>query len=186
MLFRSARYGVRPGDYKIEDVNGDGLFTRDDRQFLGYTEPRFRWSMRNEFRLFKDFDFSFTIYSYWGHKSSFNQLQNRAGLLDRRNSYVMPYWTEEDPNNEWARLYSSAGGTGGFNTYRDRSFIRLENVSLAYTLPREFVQKINAQNIRIYANVRNVGFYAPEWDFWDPENSGPTPRYFTFGIDLTL
>ncbi len=179
-------YGVRPGDFKIEDVNGDGLYTNADRQFQGYTQPRFRWSLRNEFKFLKSIDFSFMLYSYWGHENTFNQMKNRDGFLDRTSSYVTPYWTEENPNNEWARLNSSEGGASGFNVYRKKSFIRLENISVAYNFPRQLVEKANMANARVYANIRNVGYYAPEWDFWDPENSGPTPRYFTLGLDVTF
>src|SRR5690606_2457946 len=38
---QAARYRLRPGDYKLEDVNNDGQFSNADRQFLGFTEPRF-------------------------------------------------------------------------------------------------------------------------------------------------
>ena len=180
------KYGVRPGDYKIQDVNGDGLYTNADRQFQGFTQPRFRWSLRNEFTILKNIDFSFMMYSYWGHENSFNQMKNRDGFLDRTSSYVTPYWTEENPNNEWARLNSSEGGASGFNVYRKKSFVRLENISVAYRFPTQIVEKANMANARIYFNVRNVGYYAPKWDFWDPENSGPTPRYFTLGLDVTF
>lgn len=182
----AAKYGVRPGDYKIQDVNGDGLYTNADRQFQGFTQPRFRWSLRNEFTIFKNIDFSFMMYSYWGHQNSFNQMKNRDGFLDRTSSYITPYWTEENPNNEWARLNSSEGGASGFSVYRKKSFIRLENISVAYNFPQALVEKASMTNARMYFNVRNVGYYAPQWDFWDPENSGPTPRYFTLGIDVTF
>ncbi|WP_339877976.1 SusC/RagA family TonB-linked outer membrane protein [uncultured Algoriphagus sp.] len=182
----AALYGVKPGDYKIEDVDGDGKFTNADRQFQGYTAPRFRWSLRNEFTLFNNFDISFMLYSYLGHYGSFNQMKNRDGFLDRTSSYVTPYWTEDNPNNEWARLNSSEGGAGGFNVYRKKSFVRLENISMGYNLPKQLTEKANITNLRVYGNIRNVGFYAPQWDFWDPENSGPIPRYFTLGIDVTL
>lgn len=182
----AGEYGVKPGDFKIEDVDGDGLFSNADRQFQGYTEPRFRWSLRNEFTFFKNFDLSFMIYSYWGHMGSFNQMKNRDGFLDRTSSYVTPYWTEENPNNEWARLYSSEGSASGFNVYRKRSFIRLENISMAYNFPKHLAEKANMTNARMYFNIRNVGYYAPQWDFWDPENSGPIPRYFTLGLDVTF
>ncbi|GAB3225219.1 SusC/RagA family TonB-linked outer membrane protein [Algoriphagus aestuariicola] len=180
------KYGVRPGDFKIQDVNGDGLYTNADRQFQGFTQPRFRWSLRNEFTILKNIDFSFMMYSYWGHENTFNQMKNRDGFLDRTSSYITPYWTEENPNNEWARLNSSEGGASGFSVYRKKSFIRLENISLAYTFPTQLVEKANMANARMYFNIRNVGYYAPEWDFWDPENSGPTPRYFTLGLDVTF
>ncbi len=194
----AAAYGVKPGDYKIEDVNGDGKYTNDDRQFLGFAEPRFRWSLRNDFTFWNSFDFSFMLYSYWGHKDSFNQMKNRDGFLDRTSSYITPYWTEENPNNEWARLNSSEGGAGGFSVYRDRSFIRLDNISMGYNLPAALLEKVKISNARIYGSVRNVGFVAPQWDFWDPEKSlaphdlggsnvsGPIPRVWSMGIDLTF
>jgi len=186
-------YGVKPGDFKIQDVDGDGKFTNADRQFQGYTEPRFRWSLRNEFTLFSNFDVSFMLYSYLGHSDKFNQMKNRDGFLDRSSSYVTPYWTEENPNNEWARLNSSEGGAGGFDVYRKKSFVRLENISVGYNFPKQLTEKAKITNLRIYGNIRNVGYFAPKWEFWDPEidftdpaNSGPVPRYFTIGIDVTL
>ncbi|PZX54179.1 SusC/RagA family TonB-linked outer membrane protein [Algoriphagus chordae] len=179
-------YGVKPGDFKVEDVDGDGKYTNADRQFQGYTEPRFRWSLRNEFTMFKNIDFSFMLYSYWGHDGSFNQMKNRDGFLDRTSSYVTPYWTEDNPNNEWARLNSSEGSAGGYSIYRKKSFIRLENISMGYNFPKQLIEKAKITNLRVYGSIRNVGYYAPQWDFWDPENSGPIPRYFSLGIDVTL
>ncbi|MCC5936854.1 MAG: SusC/RagA family TonB-linked outer membrane protein [Lunatimonas sp.] len=183
---QAAAYGVRPGDFKVEDVNNDGVFTNADRQFLGFTEPRSRWSLRNEFKLFNNFDLSFMMYAYWGHMGTFNQRQNRQGFLDRSNSHILPYWTAENPNNEWARLYSSQGGSSPLNVYVMRSFIRFENVSMAYTIPKNIVNQFSIQNLRVYGNIRNLGFFAPEFNFWDPETAAPTPRLFTLGLDITL
>lgn len=183
---QATEYGVKPGDFKVEDVNNDGLFTNADRQNLGYRQPRSRWSLRNEFKLYNNFDISFMMYAYWGHMGTFNQLQNRQGFLDRSNSHILPYWTAENPNNEWARLNSSQGGSSPLNVYRMRSFIRFENVSMAYTLPKQIAERLGMQNVRIYGNIRNVGFFAPEFNFWDPETAAPTPRQFTLGVDLTL
>ncbi|MEO5782677.1 MAG: SusC/RagA family TonB-linked outer membrane protein, partial [Ginsengibacter sp.] len=56
------KYGVRPGDFRIEDVNGDGKYSDADRQFVGFSSPRFQWTLRNEFTFFKNFDFSFMLY----------------------------------------------------------------------------------------------------------------------------
>lgn len=194
---QAAKYGVKPGDHKILDVNGDGKYTNDDKVFQGYFSPRVRMTMRNEFKLFKLFDVSFMMYSYLGQKGEFNQMKNRAGFPDRTSSYVFPYWTAENRNNEWARLYSSEGSATGYTVYRSKSFVRFESVAIAYTLPKNLVQKISIQNLRVYANARNLG-YISSWKFWDPENgtngndntnltiSVPSPRIFTVGIDITL
>lgn len=191
---QAAKYGVRPGDFKIRDVDGDFKYTNADKVFQGYTNPRFRWTLRNEFKLFKNLDVSFVLYSYWGHKSAFNQAKNVDGFLDRTSSYVLPYWTESNPINDYARLYSSEGGATGFAVYRDRSFIRFDNISMGYTLPKSLVQKAYVQNVKIFASARNLGYYAPQWNYWDaePEDKDgvltniPTPRILTLGLDITL
>lgn len=188
---QAAEYGVFPGDFNIADLNGDGQFTRDDKVFQGFTEPRFKWTLRNDFRFFNNLDVSFMIYSYWGHKTTFNQAKNRDGFLDRTSSYVFPYWTPDNPINDWARLYSSEGGSSGFNVYRDRSFIRLDNIAIGYSIPQQFLERAKISQLKFFFNVRNVAVWTPEWEYWDPEwdpnvGPGPTPRTFTLGIDLTL
>jgi hypothetical protein len=117
--------------------------------------------------------------------NTFNQAKNNSGFLDRSSSYVVPYWTPENRRNDYARLYSSNGGAS-FDVFRKKSLIRLDNISLAYTLPRTLIQRASIQNMRVYFSTRNVGYYAPDWNFWDPENSGPTPRTYTLGLNLTL
>lgn len=189
----AAKYGVKPGDFKVEDVNGDGKFSDADRQFVGYRNPRYSWTFRNEFS-YKNLDFSFMMYSNWGQKEEFNQAKNNGGFIDRQNSYKVPYWTPENPINDYARLFSS-NGSAGFNVYRKTSFVRLSTVALAYTLPSSLLTRAKIQGLKIYLNVNNLAVYQPEWIFWDAEYRAdapndrtvvPPPRYYTFGINLTL
>jgi TonB-dependent starch-binding outer membrane protein SusC len=193
----AAKYGLSPGDFKWKDADGDFKATNADKEFLGYKNPRFRWTLRNEFRLYKNIDFSFMAYSYWGHINSYNQAKNNTGFLDRSSSYILPYWTPENRTNDYARLYSSQGGAV-FDVFRKKSMIRLDNISLAYTMPKALIQKANIQNLKLYFTTRNVAVYAPDWTFWDPElnrgpgnsadndQSGPTPRIYTLGLNMTL
>ena len=44
----AAIYGCQPGDFKYVDQNGDGIMNNKDKVFQGYTTPRFRWTLRNE------------------------------------------------------------------------------------------------------------------------------------------
>lgn len=190
----AAKYGVKPGDFKVQDVNGDGKFSDADRQFLGYRNPRFQWSLRNEFS-YKNFDFSFQLYSSWGQQSDFNQAKNNSGFIDRQNSYVFPYWTPEHPRNDYARLFSS-NGSAGFNVYRKTSFIRLNTIALGYNIPKRICQKAKLESVKIYANVTNAALYAPDWNFWDPEyrnrdsngaiSTAIPPRYYSLGLNVTF
>ncbi|MBD0277609.1 MAG: SusC/RagA family TonB-linked outer membrane protein, partial [Flavisolibacter sp.] len=143
---QAALYKVNPGDFKIEDVDGDGKLTDKDRQFLGYRTPRFQWTLRNEFTFYKNLEFSFQLYSNWGQKSDYNQAKNNSGFQDRQNSYKFPYWTASNPINNYAQLYSSNGGAS-FNVYRYTSFIRLNTLALAYTLPRTLSQRARMESV---------------------------------------
>jgi hypothetical protein len=177
-------YGVSPGDFKLQDVNNDGIYSDLDRQFLGYRTPRFNWTLRNEFTIFKNVDVSFLIYSNWGQMTPFNYAKNAGlpGFPDKSNNYLFPYWTPENGINDWAATNSSDGGAI-YNVYRKTSLIRLRNVSVSYSFPEGMS---GFQSLKAYFNITNVGFYAPDWEFWDPENQGPTPRIFTLGFNLTL
>ena len=189
----AAKFGVKPGDFKVQDVNGDGKYSDADRQFVGYRNPRYQWTFRNDFS-YKNFDFSFMMYSNWGQQEEFDQAKNNGGFIDRQNSYIVPYWTPENPVNDYARLFSS-NGSAGFHVYRKTSFIRLSTVAIAYTLPPALLSRAKIQGLKIYMNVNNLAVYQPNWTFWDAEYRAnppgdrtivPPPRYYTFGINLTL
>lgn len=190
--------GFLPGDFKLQDVNDDGHIDINDKVFQGYYQPRFRWNMRNNFNVYKNFDISFNIYSYWGHYDVFNAAKNNSRYPDRNNSYKFPYWTPENPINDYARNFSGDGGVY-YNVYREKSFIRLDNVSVAYSVPRELLSRVGVNDMKLIGTVRNAALWAPKWKFFDPEDDfkanvdnedgsfrGPSPRVFTFSVNLTL
>lgn len=192
-------YGQRPGDPKIannytaDDVNGKPVYNDRDREFLGQTAPPVNWSLRNEFTIFKNFDLAINMYSYMGHKSLSNNYMNlyNDGSLytNNYNPFENPYWTIDNPTNDWARL--DARGPAGAGTARlyNRSFIRLDNISLAYKLPKELTERLHMNNIKIYASVRNVATWSADknWKYFgDPETGGLATRMFNLGFNLTL
>ncbi|MEJ7829303.1 MAG: SusC/RagA family TonB-linked outer membrane protein, partial [Segetibacter sp.] len=99
----AAKQGQFPGDFKIKDVDKSGTINYVDHEFQGYRVPRYQWNMRHDFNIYKNFDLSFAIYSQWGHKGTFNNAKNNDRLYpDRFNSYIVHYWTPENPMNDWA------------------------------------------------------------------------------------
>jgi TonB-linked SusC/RagA family outer membrane protein len=185
--------GIKPGDFKLEDKDGNLQYNDADKQFLGYKTPRFNWSFRNDFNIYKSFDFSFQLLSSWGQKRQDNESKNQPGSVGfvRSSSYVQPYWTPQNPTNDYARLSSGLSGAS-FNAYRKSSFIRLNTIALAYTLPKDLLGKIRVQTAKVYFNVSNAAVYAPDWRQWDPQtadtngNPVPTPRYYTLGLNVSL
>ena len=200
----AAKYGQRPGDPKVknnpdnDEYNADGtvskiVYNNDDKEFLGQTTPKVRWALRNDFTFFKNLSVSFNIYSNWGHKSTgtgyLNQDNGTSGITNGVNLYTKEYWTLDNPNNNFARLDAKGPQTlTAPPKIFDRSFIRLENISIGYTLPKEITRKWDIETVKIYGNIRNVAVWAKDsnWrrNYWDPETDGLAPRVFTLGLNL--
>jgi hypothetical protein len=179
------KYGYKPGDFRLQDTNGDGKYTIADKEFQGTTTPDFSWNLRNEFKIFKNFDLSFSLYSRIGQKSQFNEAKNVDLFYDRSQFYQRPYWTPTNPINDYAAMMSNAGGPVSWNVFRKSTFVRLNNISLGYNLPTEIAHKWKLDGLKAYVNVVNAAVFS-QWNYFDPENKGPTPYTINFGLNLTL
>jgi TonB-linked SusC/RagA family outer membrane protein len=174
-----------PGDFRLVDQNGDGRMTAsNDRVFQGTTDPKYSWNMRNDFVIYKNFSFAFTMYSRVGQLRNSAQNYNNAGFMDRANFYSRAYWTPNNQIDNAARLFSYAGSVSSGN-FKSSSFIRISNISLGYTFPSKLVQSWGLQSLKVYTNVVNAAVISG-WDWWDPENGGPTPMTYNFGVNVSL
>lgn len=188
----AAKYGQKPGDAKARDVNKDYRISQDDNVFLGQEDPKVRLSLRNEFVLFKNWDVSFNLYSYLGHKAATTDDLNYFDFTgDYLNSPVRKYWTPENQSNSYARLKSTRPSNVDPKKIISRDFIRLENISIGYRIPKKITSLLHAQDIRVYGTIRNVAIWAfsKEWsksNYWDVETTGSMPRTYTLGASITF
>ncbi len=211
--------GVFIGDYIYADINNDGVIDDSDQTFIGNPEPKFTWGFGNTLS-YKGFDLSFQFSGSYGNKvmnygrrflditgSTSNQLTtvldyarlamyDEEGPTDYRNYYVvntssnMPRLSTESGVNKNNRVSDAY--------VEDGSYIRLQNISLSYTLPRKLVQKIYLSNAKIYCNIQNL-FTITKYDGFDPEVGSlrgnallngvdysryPSPRIYTVGVNL--
>lgn len=199
----AARYGQAPGDPKVVNnytaddvVNADGSITHvyndRDKEFLGQTIAPFQWSLRSDFVLWKDLSISFNLYSYMGHKSlSGNYLNNDDD--GGRMAYALinlpekEYWTPDNPTNKFGRIEARGPvGAAGAQKLYNRSFIRLENISVGYTLPRKWTSTWDLNSVKLFGAVRNVATWAKEWPYGDPETGGWASRVYTMGLNLVF
>jgi TonB-linked SusC/RagA family outer membrane protein len=141
-------FGYKPGDFKLQDTNGDGVYSIADKVFMGTQTPKFSWNLRNEFKIYKNFDFSFTLYSRIGQIYQFNESKNVDRFYNRSNFYQRPYWTPDNPINDYAAINSNASGVVTWNKYKKSSFVRLSNISLAYSVPANMAAKWGFQGIK--------------------------------------
>lgn len=199
----AAKYGQRPGDPKVwnnpdnDEYNDDGtvkkyVYNNDDMVFQGQTTPKVRWSMRNDFTIFKNWSVGFSMYSLLGHKSlsSWYLNNDNSGSMITKgcNTWVKGYWTPENPTNQYARLDAKGptGATGAQKLY-NRSFVRFDNLSVAYTFPKEWLTPTGISNLKLFFNVKNLGYIkSSDWEYGDPETGGLATRTFTFGLNVTL
>lgn len=182
----AAKYKQVPGDPKFKDIYDveNNRYSNEDKVFLGSTSPRFRWSFRNDFTFWKNFNVSVSIYSKWGQKGS-EEFINSGYAAERQNVYELKYWTPDNPTNDYARLGGSNVASGGQRII-DKSFIRLESIALEYSIPKRFLSKYYISGLRLTGSVRNVACWTKEWQYNDPEYGSLVPVTFNFGLSLTL
>lgn len=196
------KVGQVPGDPKVANnytdddiVNADGsrtpVYNDKDKEFLGQTTSPVIWSMRNSFKILKNIDFSFNLYSCLGSKMLDTSYLNQEGTSEvdyGLNKTKKEYWTPENQSGTYARL-NSKGPTGVNSPSRivDRSFVRLENVSVGYTFPKSIVSKWNIGGLKIYGSIRNAAVWSKaHWKLGDIETNGLATRTYSLGLNITL
>ena len=199
----AALVGQKPGDPKVinhytedDQIAEDGtripVYNDNDKVYLGTTAPPIYWNFRNDFTLWKDLTLSISFYSYMGHKStSGNWLNIDNGGSQVTNGFNMPekeYWTPENPTNDYCRLNAAGPNTGlasGVDKLYNRSFVRLDDITIGYTIPKKWTRKFMVDRIRVTASCKNVCTISG-WEYGDPETGGLATRTFNFGINVTL
>ena len=186
--------GFFPGTYKIADQNGDGLYSPADRKILGYRDPSYRFSIANTFN-YKSFSLYVFINSIQGGKNYYlaNGSPQASGSLYKRdqlsysNAFQWDYWLPENPNAKYRRL--DLPSQFDTNPYDQRSFIRLQDVSLAYNFKSNVLEKLKMRNLKVNVSAKNL-LTLTKWEGWDPETGVgltaglPVQRSYTVGLNV--
>lgn len=190
----AAKAGQKPGDPKVinyytaDDNNGKPVYNDNDKVYQGTTAPPVYWNLRNDFK-YKNWTASFSMYSYAGHKSIettyLNNDNSGSMMTNGNNTYKKEYWTPENPSNKYARL--DAISPNGATAYRlhNRSFLRLDNINIGYTVPQELTRKAAIDRLHITLGIKNL-FTIDSWEYGDPETGGLSTRTFNLGVNFTL
>ena len=193
---------VMPGDIKYRDINGDGQITSDDEVPIGATtRPNFiygfgisaQWKGIDVNVLFQGAGKStFCIEGYTVYPFSEKDWGNILTDVVESNRWILG--ENEDPNAEYPRL-SYGGNSNNYraSTYwmRNGSYLRLKNLEIGYSLPKNWVNKIRLNNIRIYFLGTNLLTFS-QFKLWDPElgsSNGqqyPLSRSYTLGLTVNI
>ena len=164
--------GYHPGNYRIVDINNDGKIDENDRSIIGRTDPAVRMGMLNTFR-YKGITLSFFLNSVLGGDKSYQGKNSYAELVNdntlrhnRLTEQVDNFWTPSNPDGIYA-LYHANPAINPFR-YENRSFVRLQDITLSYDLPATWMKKIGMDGINLYVSGKNLLTFTG-WNGWDPE-----------------
>jgi len=185
---------AKPGDFRYRDVNDDGLIDDEDRVFAGSYQPVAYFGLNGSVTV-KNWDFSIDFYGNVG-----NEVYNgkKAVKVDGRDNIekqvVYDRWTsanrsQTEPGantgNQLASSYYVESGT----------FVRINNLTIGYTFPADFLTKLKLSGLRAFATSQNLftlkkySGFTPELP-GDPISSGielsayPTTRTVAIGISV--
>lgn len=192
--------GWAPGTHKLVDLDNDGEFTPEgDRQIIGRTEPAYSFGIRNAVS-YKNFQLRFFIKSIQGGRDGYLGINNpwsgpyeTPGNAQNNNWYAeVDYWSPDNPGATFRRPGLEAPIPS--RRFFDRSFVRLQDISLSYSFDEKMAEKIGVQKLKLFVSGKNL-LTLTDWEGWDPETGqglGPTDaslpvmRGFAFGLDITL
>ncbi len=157
----------KPGDLRYVDITGDGQITTDDRTHLGSPIPDFIFSFNMELG-YRGFDFSVIFTGQVGNKIYNAKKQARFGTPNFERT-ALDRWTEDNPSTTYPRI------TDGGHNYlvsdfflEDGDFLKLQNLTLGYTLSSGLTQQVGLSSLRVYAGGTNL-FTLTGYNGYTPE-----------------
>ncbi len=192
-----------PGDIRYKDLLGpegkpDGVVDPNyDRTVLGSSIPKYTFSLSGGMG-YKGVDFTMQLQGVAGVKGYLNNFAGYAffqeGNIQRWQADNRFRPDQPDRYAKYPRL-EAIPGTGTANTevsdywLRDASYLRIKNVQIGYTLPKQWLPQISS--LRLYLSGDNLYTFNKYPKGWDPEiNTGgafyPILRTITFGLNFSL
>ncbi len=187
------------GDIIYQDTNGDGNYgDSNDQDFTGHSStPKFNFGF-NLSASYKNFDFYALLsgaagfYLYWQNAPSFIPGYNTYQFLADSHYYYDPTNPEDlrtDINAKYPRLGGKNTGAGSdFWEYKG-DYLKLKNIQLGYTLPKNITSKAKIERMRFYLSADNICTWT-EFPGMDPEIGTsvtyPLMKQYAFGLQLTF
>jgi len=191
------------GDVKFVDTNNDGMIDDNDRTKLGSAFPDFTAGL-NINLAYKGFDLKAFFYASVG-----NEIVNgpaywyqTSGVLSNYHTDRLDRWTTDNTTTNEPRMTSDDPNDNDRFSDRfveDGTYIRLRNLQLGYTLPKNLVSKVGMSKMRVYCSADNL-FTLTDYSGWNPEVSNfggalgagvdgatyPIPTIITGGVNITF
>ena len=197
--------GALPGDWILNDWNGDGVVnSNDDHPVATSGLPKFNYGI-SAGGSWKNFDLAMNFQGAYGVYVEYGELLVSPLPFGGQNtlSYFLDRWRPADPNadyfspsTQWIPGYFPVTGHDGrrtgTNSIQNASYIRLKSLELGYTLPKELISKAKIKNLRVYLSGYNILTFTKLKNA-DPERQGtnyvdyysyPNNKTYTFGVSV--
>jgi len=194
------------GQIRVIDRNGNKTIDAGDMYVLGSPQPKWEGGMTNRFS-FKGFDLTIVAFARVGGMISSTLYGGGFAntLQANYNNVNIPYWTPNNPSNEWPKPNSAQTNPqkNSLLGYYDASFLKIRSLSLGYNISPSVIRKLGAKSIRVYATAQDPFIlfspYRNKYHGLDPEAAGtstnptatinvdtPATWSMIFGVNVTL
>lgn len=195
---QSGNASLRPGDIKYLDLDEDGVLTWRDKMEIGRGGTPLAMYGLNVDLNYKAFDFSML---WQGAAEHYIEMTTRNIF---ESSFPKPFeymYTERWEPGKTDALYPRASLATVVNNGHDSDFwlkpadyVRLKNISLGVTVPKEIISKIGLSKLRLYVAGNNLFTFSKMSEYgFDPESpaeqSGkyyPQMRTLSCGLNVTF
>lgn len=197
---------VRPGSLKLEDITGDGIVDINDNSIIGDANPDFTGGFVIDayaygFDFSAAFNFSVGNDVYNANKVQFTTANENSRYRNLSSEMADgARWTNLNPEtgqlitdpealaaaNANTTMWSPYMGRYVFSDWavEDGSFLRLNTLTLGYTVPNALASRANLTKLRFYATANNV-FILTDYSGLDPEVSTRRKSPLTPGVDYS-
>lgn len=197
------------GDIIFKDLNGDGMINEQDMEILGNGFPTLNYGLTLGAN-YKNWDFSMQMHGVLG-QDIFSYSAMRLSNMFCSDDGSTPNILEEVAANAWSTKNPNASNPRltildkNYNMrasdmwVKNGNFLKISNIQVGYTLPKNIAQKAMIQNARVYLSVQNPICISGYNKYGDPEcgqgsvlytglDTGryPMPRTYAFGINVTF
>lgn len=170
---------AKPGDVKFANLNGDNQIEAADRTYLGSPIPKYTYGLTINMA-YKNFDFV-VFGSGAGGNMIFQGLRRLDVTFANWQTDILNRWTPTNPSTTIPRVVEKDDNKNNTNFTRryleKGDYFRLKTLQLGYNIPKNVIQKIGAQKVRVYVMSENL-FTITKYTGYDPEIGGTV-----FGVD---
>ena len=191
--------GIFKSQDEIDNLNGDGIITEADQDWIYDPTPDFTWGL-NIYLQYKNFDLTM----FWqgvqgvdvdcrGYKSQTDFWANSAINVPYLNKGIraLNAWNPANTGSDIPALTTSdTNNEGRVSSYyiENGSYCKLRTIQLGYNLPKGIIDKLRMNRIRLYLSAQNLlTIKSGKFSGADPENPGfnyPIPLNLTFGVNV--